>query len=99
MYFQQDGAVPNRPMSISSLFCGKATGSLSGGLFDSGATLDFPGRCTVMGLGLVFWIIMLVVLLGGGWYYRTQPFFPGFGVFWLLLAILGWKVFGPGIVG
>lgn len=52
-----------------------------------------------MSLALIFWIVMLIVLLGGGFYWRSQPFLPGFGVFWVLLFILGWKVFGFPIQG
>lgn len=52
-----------------------------------------------MSIGLIFWIIMLLVLLGGGFYWRAAPFLPGFGVFWLLLFLLGWKVFGFPIQG
>jgi hypothetical protein len=52
-----------------------------------------------MSLGLIFWVIMLLCALGGGWFYRTQPFFPGLGVGWVLFFIVGWKVFGFPIQG
>jgi hypothetical protein len=44
-------------------------------------------------LGIIFWIILILSALGGGWYWRAQPFAPGVGVVLLLLAMLGWKVF------
>lgn len=52
-----------------------------------------------MSIGLIFWIIMLLVLFGGGWFWRTQPWLPGFGVTWVLFFLLGWKVFGFPIHG
>jgi hypothetical protein len=41
---------------------------------------------------------MLIVLVLGGWSYRTRAgeAWP-FGVVWLLLVILGWAVFGSPI--
>ena len=52
-----------------------------------------------MSIALLFWIIMIVGLLFGGWSNRTT-----FGVWamnslviWALLALLGWAVFGPAI--
>jgi hypothetical protein len=45
-------------------------------------------------LPILFWILWILGALGGGFYWRTQPFLPGLGVTWLLLGILGWHVFG-----
>ena len=51
-----------------------------------------------MTLGLLYWIIMLIVFLGGGWYYRAQPNYLGFvGVGFVLFLIIGWAVFGSPI--
>lgn len=48
-----------------------------------------------MSLGLAYWIVMLIVFLGGGWYYRAQPAFLGFvGVGFILFLILGIAQFG-----
>ena len=44
-------------------------------------------------LGVLFWIILILCALGGTWYWRAQPFAPGFGVVLFMLALLGWKVF------
>ena len=44
-------------------------------------------------LAIIFWIILILCALGGGWYFRTQPVLPGFGVGLFLIALLGWKVF------
>ena len=53
-----------------------------------------------MALGLAYWIIMLIAFLGGGFYYRTQPAFLGFGaVGFLLFLILGIHDFGWPIHG
>lgn len=55
----------------------------------------------MISMGLFFWIIMLIVLLFWGFQYRDAEGkwnFAGFGgslVLWVLLAILGWKIFGP----
>jgi hypothetical protein len=56
-----------------------------------------------MSLGILFWIIMLVWILlwGGAW---VQPANVYLGrvhpiVLWILMAILGWAVFGPMVHG
>lgn len=49
-----------------------------------------------MVLMVLFWVILVMAALGGTWYYRAQPFFPGIPVVLVLLAMLGWKVFPPG---
>jgi hypothetical protein len=55
-----------------------------------------------MSIGLLFWILMILWLLCGPWPFwgpnSTRPFafhFIGF----VLLALLGWKVFGPALHG
>lgn len=48
-------------------------------------------------LMVLFWVILILAALGGGYYWRAQPFFPGIGVVLFLLAMLGWKVFPPGL--
>jgi hypothetical protein len=46
-------------------------------------------------LMVLFWVILILCALGGGWYWRMQPFAPGYGVALLLIALLGFKVFPP----
>lgn len=52
-----------------------------------------------MSMGLVFWIIMLIWLIFwvGIWAYPGWPYWGHIHplIFWILLALLGWKVFGP----
>lgn len=52
-----------------------------------------------MTTGLLFWVIMLVGLLFGGYTNRTTIATWAMNnlVLWVLLALLGWKVFGPAI--
>ena len=58
-----------------------------------------------MTIGLLFWVIMLILLLFGFWGARpaggTGPWnWTSFGasfIVWILLALLGWQVFGPAI--
>jgi len=56
-----------------------------------------------MTTGLLFWVIMLIALLFGIWGIYSAPGGPnwhGMGmslVLWVLLALLGWEVFGPAI--
>ena len=50
----------------------------------------------MLSLGFIFWLIMLLLLIFGLWH--TWPNYPLVGmnlVVWILLALLGWKVFGP----
>jgi hypothetical protein len=57
-----------------------------------------------MTIGLLFWVIMLILLIfgflgakpaaGGTWNWSTVG--TSF-IVWLLLALLGWQVFGPAI--
>jgi hypothetical protein len=55
--------------------------------------------------GLLFWIIMLISLLFGGWQSRGPEgkwnylYFGGSLILWILLALLGYKVFGPPLSG
>jgi hypothetical protein len=53
-----------------------------------------------MSLGLVFWLIMLIWLLFGialhvGWIAIGLGVIGGPLVIFILLAVLGWQVFGP----
>jgi hypothetical protein len=55
-----------------------------------------------MSLGLAFWILMLIWLVFGLW--SSWPFegikpLGGTLVLFLLLLLLGWKVFGPPLHG
>lgn len=57
-----------------------------------------------MPLGLVYWLLMLVLLvfgLLGAWPRAPEARLQlGFGVvWWLLLLLLGWQVFGPALQG
>lgn len=52
-------------------------------------------------LGWVFWIFMVVLLLGGFWWNREPPYrryLPYHAAIWFCIFLLGWGVFGlPGI--
>ena len=52
-----------------------------------------------MSIGLLFWVIMVVGLLFGFYTNRATPFvwMSNSLVLWVLLALLGWAVFGPAI--
>lgn len=57
-----------------------------------------------MSIGLLFWVIMFVWLLFGLWSNwpaggTTTGFRPvgGLVILWILLALLGWRVFGAAI--
>lgn len=53
-----------------------------------------------MSLAFVFWLIMLLAILFGGYHsWGLWPLFGGNFLVWVLLALLGWKVFGPPIHG
>jgi len=51
-----------------------------------------------MPLGFIFWLLMLLALILGGWSNYGQPTWRGWWTssffLWILLAILGWRVFG-----
>jgi hypothetical protein len=53
--------------------------------------------------GLVFWVIMLLLLLSlvGGFAGFGQPYIRQAGgvIEWVLLALLGWNVYGPMLRG
>lgn len=52
-----------------------------------------------MTFSLLFWIIMLLWVLGSWGWVTNQPWGPhafGFGLF-ILIALLGWHDFGPPI--
>ncbi len=54
-----------------------------------------------MTAGIWFWILYAVCLIfSGGWYWRSpesKPFAPYGLVFFVLIGLLGWGVFGPPI--
>lgn len=52
-----------------------------------------------MNIGLAFWIIMIVGLLFAIYVNRGKPFeWLGSNlVFWILLVLIGWRVFGPAL--
>jgi len=53
-----------------------------------------------MSIALLFWIIMLVWLIFGLWSQWPAGGPTGIGnviVLWILLALLGWHVFGPAL--
>lgn len=51
-----------------------------------------------MSIGFIFWLLMILVLLFGGWRGYADPggrYFVGVSfLLWVLLFLLGWKVFG-----
>lgn len=53
-----------------------------------------------MTLALLFWILMLIWLVVGVW--RDWPNYPVAGsnlLLFLVIGVLGWRVFGPAIHG
>lgn len=56
-----------------------------------------------MTLSLLFWLLMLLWAVFGLWWpNRATPlaaFLPGNLLLFVLIAMLGWKVFGPAIRG
>jgi hypothetical protein len=51
-----------------------------------------------MTLALLFWVLMVVWLVFGLWSnWPPTKTWGGTLLFWILLAILGWAVFGPAI--
>lgn len=58
-----------------------------------------------MTIGLLFWILMILWLVFGFFVYWPAGvparFYPigGHLLLWILLALLGWKVFGPALHG
>jgi hypothetical protein len=54
-----------------------------------------------MSLGICFWVLMIITLVFGfivAWPLNPKLTGPGLLVF-ILLALLGWKVFGPALHG
>jgi len=53
-----------------------------------------------MTLGLAYWIVMLIWLVFGLWHSWPQPY-PTAGniILFILLLLLGWKVFGAPLHG
>ena len=55
-----------------------------------------------MTVGLLFWFLMILTLIGGFFVYPPQPNYRPFGyslLIWILLALLGVGVFGWPIKG
>ena len=56
-----------------------------------------------MSIGLLFWLLMLLSLIFGWWHWRGNagPYGPvGINLLlFVLLALIGWKVFGAPIRG
>ena len=56
-----------------------------------------------MPLSLLFWIIYILTIVGGVWSYydSAQPLwyrrFGGYLILWILVGILGYRVFGAAI--
>jgi hypothetical protein len=55
-----------------------------------------------MSIGLLFWIIMIIGFILWGWTFAQPnvafaPYHPA--IWWILIALLGWGVFGPPIHG
>lgn len=54
-----------------------------------------------MSMGLMYWILMLIWLVFGLWWHwpSWQPWIGGNLLLFVLLLLLGWRVFGPPIHG
>ena len=57
-----------------------------------------------MSIGFVFWLLMILWLVFGIWAYRglapaNWPFAGGSAFMFILLFLVGWKVFGWPIAG
>jgi hypothetical protein len=51
-----------------------------------------------MGLGLLFWILAIIAIIFGFWGTRNPLYAPYvWGIPFILILILGWKVFGPAL--
>ena len=52
-----------------------------------------------MSIGIAFWVIMILGLIFGLYTNRATPMaWVGSSlIIWVLLALLGWRVFGPAI--
>lgn len=54
-----------------------------------------------MPIAYIFWGIMIFLFLFGGWYFwstpASRPYAPHHFVILVLLAILGWQVFGAAV--
>jgi hypothetical protein len=50
-----------------------------------------------MSIGFIFWLLMLLSLIFGVWFFRAAPNWPyagNSGFIWILLFLLGVQVFG-----
>lgn len=51
-----------------------------------------------MSAGIWFWVIWVLCLVFGTWFFHTNlHFLGGSFVIFILVGLLGWKVFGPPI--
>jgi len=53
-----------------------------------------------MTLSLCFWVVYIVCLVFCGWSWRdpaNRAWFPSGLVFFILIGLLGWQVFGPAL--
>jgi len=60
-------------------------------------TLAVMAAGGTLSIGVVFWILMLIWLIFGGWIYWSPANYRPFGghlLLWFLLFLLGWEVFG-----
>lgn len=44
-------------------------------------------------LAILFWVLLVLLAVGGTYYWRAQPFLPGIGVVLVLIFLLGLRVF------
>jgi O-antigen ligase len=55
-----------------------------------------------MSRGLLFWLLVLLAIIFGPWPFwgenKIRPF-AFYGFIFILVALLGWKVFGPALHG
>jgi hypothetical protein len=53
-----------------------------------------------MSLSILYWLCLLLLLVGGAYVNRTKPVEGGISfVAWLALLAIGWKVFGAPLHG
>jgi hypothetical protein len=70
---------------------------LYGGCFDP--TDETSTKGNIVSIGLLFWVIMIIGLLFGIYTNRAAPlpWVSNSLVLWILLALLGWAVFGAAV--
>lgn len=53
-----------------------------------------------MSIGLLFWVLMILALVFGPWpYWGSNAYRPAIGniLLFVVIALLGWQVFGPAL--